>query len=147
MERLPDGSVRFVSDLTDAFAQSQIVPRGRPHFSLIHQALVDDAIASVSDTALTGEPYGKTGRYIEMGVVARFHREAFLAGTLSTPRQMGTVFVEGFRCYWTCVPVEGRDVLQKGVFRVAVIGVSRGDEIPVVSLEGEYFRRKAVNKA
>ncbi len=146
MERLQDGSLRFVSELTDAFALAQIVPRGRPHFSLVHQALVDDAIASVCDTALTGEPYGETGRYIEMGVVAKFHREAFLRGTISTPRQMGTVFVDGFRCYWTCVPDEGHTVLQKGMFRVAVVGESRGEEIQVVSLEGQYFRRKAVRK-
>ena len=141
---LAAGHAVFRADLSESFVEAQILPRGRPHFSLLHVALVDDAVAVSSLTGITGEEYGKHYRYIELGAAAGFHREAFIRGTM-TSRQFGTIFVDGFRVRWRCLPSGRRgSLLERGVFQVSVLGLNAGDEIPVVSVEGQYFRRRAV---
>ncbi|MFH1225684.1 MAG: hypothetical protein V1684_00135 [bacterium] len=135
----------FKAEISDAFNQAQIIPRGRPHLSLLHLALFDDAIASSAFTLITNEAYGLKYRYIEPGVVACFHQEAFLSGSLrSIPR--GTIFVDKFSVYWQCLPIKNHDLLQRGIFQVLVVGIKSGEEIPIASVEGMYFRRKGVIK-
>ena len=134
----------FRAEISNDFAKAQIIPRGRPHFSLLHLALVDDAIASASFSLVTDQRYGAKYRYVELGVMACFHQEAFLTGSLRT-KPRGTIFVDTFRIYWQCLPCKKRSsLLQRGIFRISVIGVICNEEIPVVSVEGEYFRRKGV---
>ena len=141
---LENGHAVFQADLSERFVEAQILPRGRHHFSLLHVALVDDAVAVSSLTGITGEEYGRRYRYIELGAAAGFHREAFIRGTM-TSRQFGTIFVDGFRVRWRCLPSRKRgSLLDRGIFQVSVLGLDAGDEVPVVSVEGQYFRRHAV---
>jgi len=136
--------VTVQADLSADFIKAQILPRGRPHFSLIHTALVDDAIAVTSLTGTTGMVYGETHRYIEMGVVVGFQREAFIRGS-NQRRQFGTIFVDGFRTRWRALPEKDNiSVLQRGRFQVSVYGLHGFDETLVACVEGKYMRRRAV---
>ena len=143
-QNLDENIAIFRAEISNDFAKAQIIPRGRPHFSLLHVALIDDAIASAGFSLITDQQYGTKYRYVELGVMACFHQEAFLTGSLqSKPR--GTIFVDAFRIYWQCLPCKKKSpLLQRGIFRVSVIGVVHDEEIPIISVEGEYFRRKGV---
>jgi len=56
-----------------------------------------------------------------------------------------TIFVDGFRVYWECLPRKDRiPLLRRGIFRVSIQGIIDEDEIPIASLEGEYFLRRSV---
>ncbi len=134
----------FEADLTQDFVDAQIMPRGRPHFSLLHVALVDDAIASSSFTLIAQQPYGHAYRYLELAAAANFHREAFIEGALhAVPR--GATYVDGFRIRWQCLPWRDHTPLvRRGVLQVSVIGVRETEEIPIASVECEYFLGKAV---
>lgn len=139
-----DNFALFNSRLTDDFIQAQIIPRGRPHFSLLHIALIDDAIASSSFTLAIEENYGKNYRYIEFGAVVGFHREAFIAGRLAK-NQLGTIFVDGFNIRWQCLPRKDNiSIAQRGVLQVSILGLKGNEEIPVASVECEYYKRKGV---
>lgn len=134
----------FVGNIDPAFIKAQVLPRGRPHFGLLHLALIDDNIATASFAVATNDIYGQKYRYIELGVVVCFHKEVFVRGSLSTlPKS--TIFVDGFRVYWECLPRKDRiPLFRRGIFRVAIMGLVAEDEIPVASLEGEYFLRRSV---
>ena len=128
------------------FVKAQVLTRGRPHFSLIHVALVDDNIATHCFTADTGQTYGNEFRYVETGVGVCFHREAFIRGAIARPPR-GTVEVDGYTVSWELVPYrEGVPLQRRGFFRVAVHGhrADDGDVIHVASWEGEFFRRRGV---
>lgn len=132
----------FRGDISPDFIKRMILPRGRPHFSLLHVALVDDNIGSVNFTAVTGEEYGRMYRVLESGTMVCFHREAFYRGSLKDlPR--GAIFVDGYVVYWQCLPYRN-SILQRGTFQVAVMGLVSGEEVPIVSIEGGYFKRKGV---
>ncbi|MEK7124424.1 MAG: hypothetical protein AAB877_01940 [Patescibacteria group bacterium] len=144
---LRNGIARFQADLAPDFIQAQILPRGRPHFSLLHVALVDDAVAATSFSLATGEEYGRNSRYIEMGAMAGFHREAFMRGS-NIVRQFGTILVDGFRVYWQCQSrKENVSLIDQGIFQVSVVGLTPKQEVPVASIEGQYFRRKAIKRS
>lgn len=139
-----NGIARFQANLTPEFIRDQILPRGRPHFSLLHAALIDDAVAVSSFSIAQGEPYGVSSRYIELGVTVAFHREAFMEGSITTT-QFGTVLVQGFRVYWQCLPQKDNvSLIDRGIFQVSVVGLTQFDEVPVASIEGGYMRRRAV---
>lgn len=55
----------------------------------------------------------------------------------------GAIFVDGYRVYWQCMPWKN-DILQRGIFQVVIVGLASGEEIPIASVEGGYFRRKGV---
>ena len=83
-------------------------------------------------------------RYLELGVVVVFHREAFLTGSLGKlPRH--AIEVDGFRIYWECIADPGRSLLARGIFRVAVCGLIGAEEVPVASIEGRYLRAHGVS--
>ncbi|OGC85069.1 hypothetical protein A3F55_02275 [Candidatus Adlerbacteria bacterium RIFCSPHIGHO2_12_FULL_53_18] len=132
------------AEVAQAFVQTTILSRGRPHFSLTHAAFIDDAVAVAAYTGVTGEVYGKHHRYIEMGAAVGFHREAFPRGSLVT-QQFGTVEVDSFRVRWQFLPHNDKiPLLQRGIFQVLILGIRDDEEIPVASVEGSYLRRRAV---
>lgn len=134
----------FSATLTPSFIDAQIRPRGRPHFSLLHVALLDDAIASVGFTTVHEQPYGATHRYLELGAAVCFHHEAFIAGTLTAiPR--GAVEVEGFRTRWQCLPRrQPISIIHRGILQVSILGIRDQEEIQVASVECQYFLGRGV---
>jgi len=141
---LEDGHALFQAELSKEFIVAQILPRGRPHFSLLHVALVDDAVAVSSFTVATKRVYGERYRYVELGATAGFHREAFMKNSISS-HQFGTCIVDGFRVRWRCVQAKERiPLIQQGIFQVSILGLISGEEVPVASVEGHYLRRLAV---
>ena len=144
---LPEPGAVFEARLQRAFIEAQFLSRGRPHFTMLHVALIDDAIAAAALTGVSGECYGKKQRMIEFGVGVAFHREVFPRGSLKyLPR--GTIEVDEFRVRWQILPYKDRiSVLNRGIFRISILGIVGGEEIPVASVEGAFMRRKAVHPA
>jgi hypothetical protein len=141
---LAAGHAVFCSDLSPEFIQTQILPRGRPHFSLLHIALIDDAIASSSFQVVTDEKYGKRYRYLELGALAGFHKEAFYRGSV---RELpsGTIQVDGYRVRWQCLPRKAQSsLIQRGIVQVGIFGLIDTEEVQIASVEVEYFRRHGV---
>lgn len=137
----------YEAALTLEFIRAQFLTRGRPHFTLVHVALIDDAVAAATLTGVSGEKYGERRRIIEMGVAVGFHREAFPKGSLRG-QPFGTVAVDGFRVRWQLLPHRDNvPILNRGVFQIAVLGLIGDEELPVASVEGMYMRRNATHPA
>ncbi len=135
----------FAANVSPEFVQLLIAPRPRSHFAGVHLLLVNDDIAAVSVCAALQEPYGEQGRYVELSAGMNFHREVFLRGTLKHSGR-GLVEVDSFRILWELTKLQERhDLRRRGIWRVEVQGLRQGEEIPVVSLEGEYFRQSPVS--
>ncbi|MFA6043208.1 MAG: hypothetical protein WC786_06010, partial [Patescibacteria group bacterium] len=112
--------------------------------SLLHIALIDDAIASSSFQCIMGESYGERYRYLELGAIAGFHHEAFFRGSLSQV-PLGAIEVNGFLVRWQCMKRKPTSRLeQRGILQVAVLTESAGEEQQIASVEIEYFRRHGV---
>lgn len=138
-----NGPAVFEAQVSHAFVKAQMLPRGRPHFSLLHVALVDDAIAVATLTA-AGERYGEQHRYVELDVAVAFHKEAFVRGSIRQ-RQFGTIEVDSLVVRWQGLPLKDHiSVFQRGIFQVSVLGMVGDEEVPVASIEGRYIRRRGV---
>lgn len=137
--------VTYEAELTPEFIGAQFLTRGRPHFTLVHVALIDDAVAATTLTGVSGERYGEKRRVIEMGVAVGFHREAFPKGSLCG-KPFGTVAVDNFLVRWQLLPHKDNvPILNRGTFQIAVLGLVGDEEVPVASIEGMYMRRNAVH--
>lgn len=134
----------FKAVISNEFIEAQIIPRGRPHFALLHVALIDDNLASLCFSLFTGEAYGQKYRYLERGVAASFKKEAFIRGALEkVPWQ--AIEVDGYEIKCELIKSSPRRSLDiRGIFRVVIIGLADKDKIDVACWEGEYFRRKGV---
>ena len=127
------------------FADAMIRPRGRPHWSLLHVALVDDDIAAATFAAVTHKMYGVTHRVVELNARIAFHREAFLRGCVMQPTR-GSVEVDSFRAEWEVIPHRSRgNIRQHGIWRVSFLGIRDEEPIRIASLEGSYLRMRAVH--
>lgn len=140
---LDNGPMVFEARVSHDFIGAQVLPRGRPHLSLLHVALFDDGIAVATMTA-AGERYGETHRYIELDVAVAFHREAFVRGSVET-LQFGTIEVDSFLVRWQGLPLrQSIPVVQRGVFQVSILSLAGEEEVPLASVEGRYMRRRGV---
>ncbi|MFA6909463.1 MAG: hypothetical protein WC289_06365 [Patescibacteria group bacterium] len=141
---LNDQRAVFCADICPEFIATQILTRGRPHFSLIHVAFVDDAIASSSFQCVTDQKYGEQYRYLELGVIVGFQQEAFFCNSIrEIPR--GAIAVDGYRVRWQCLPRKnGSAIIQRGILQVGILGIVDTEEIQIASVEVEYFRRRGV---
>jgi hypothetical protein len=138
------GHAVFCTDLSPEFIRAQILPRGRPHISLLHVAIADDAIAASSFQIVTQEPYGQRYRYLELGACAGFHQEAFFRNSIREA-PFGTLQVDGYRIRWQCLRRKPHmSLIQRGIVQVGVFGIIGNDEVQIVSVEVEYFRRRGV---
>ena len=134
------------AQLSADFLKAQMIPRGRPHFALLHMALIDDDLASASFCAITSQTYGKEYRYVELWAKVCFHREAFLRGHIRCSTK-GAIEVDTFKVLWELIKEKPHhNFHQRGIWRVSVIGVRSDEPIPIASLEGMYFRLPAVTK-
>ncbi len=133
----------MVGRLDLEYIRTQIDPRGRPHFALTDIALIDDNIATAMYPLFLGmDPYGSEYRYLERGICACFHQEAFTRGRMvNMPR--GTIEVDGYEIRFELLP-HRNSIVSRGTFRVSALGVTGDDFVPVASWVGEYFRRHGV---
>lgn len=136
------------ADIAPEFLDQTMKPRGRPHLTLLHLALLDDDLAALSFAAIGAGVYGEEWRYVELWAEARFHREAFLRGCVRFPTRQA-IEVDSFRAYWELFPDKpARNLLHRGIWRLSVMGVRDEEPIRVASLRGQYCRLAAVqNKA
>jgi len=136
----------FQADLSQSFIEATIIPRGRPHISLLHIALFDDNVATLSFPVLTGKTYGEEFRYLESSIAVCFHREVFFRGVLErVPR--GAVEVDRYSVAWELLPQNDHvPMLKRGIFRGICYGFNEqsGVIVKVASWEGGFFRRRGV---
>lgn len=136
----------FQADLSQPFIDATIISRGRPHISLLHVALFDDNVATLSFPVLTGKTYGEEFRYLESAVAVCFHREVFYRGALRRIPK-GATEVDRYTVVWELLPADDRfPMLKRGIFRGICFGHDNasGETIRVVSWEGGFFRRRGV---
>lgn len=136
----------FEAQLSKEFIMATIVPRGRPHISLLHIALFDDNVATLSFPAITGLTYGQEYRYLESSIAVCFNREVFYRGALKRVPP-GAIEVDRYSVEWELLPQSDRiPMLKRGIFRGVCYGhnILMGDKIRVASWEGGFFRRRGV---
>ena len=139
-----DEYLNLKAQVSSEFIKAQIIPRGRPHFALLHLALIDDNLATLCFFLFTRQVYGQKYRYLERGVIASFKREAFVKGALKKI-PFGAIEVDGYEVRCELIKRKEKCSIEKrGIFRVSVLGLRQEDKIDVACWEGEYFRRRGV---